>query len=294
MRELDRAQEETLAECLRTLDEGAGIDEVLARYPDHADALRQHLDLRARLLGAQTPDMPASAFEAGRQALLARVAAAPVVTNRSLRELVASPLGGLGLRSPTLARAAAGVALLVLLAGGALGVSAAVGVGKARDALSVLPFVAPSGQGLGDGGVGIGNTPTSVLPGKNAAGTDVPRGTPHGPPTDVPRGTPTPPGQSHRETPHPPTVTPPGQSHRETPHLPTVTPPGQSHRETPHPPTVTPPGQSHRETPRPWTATPHGQPTDVPPRHTPHSGDYPTPPQPTVPTPHSRVQGIGR
>jgi hypothetical protein len=272
MRELDRAQEAVFAECLRILDEGASIDECLTRYPDGAETLRPLLELHARLLASEKPAAPASAYDAGRQALLARVASAPVARKRPLRELVASPLRGRGLRSPTLARAATAAALLVLLAGGALGASAAAGVGKARDALSVLPFVAPSGHGPGDGG--IGSTPTSVLPGQDAAGTDAPRGTPHGPPTDVPRGTPHgPPTDVPRGTPHgPPTDVPRGTPHgpptdvpRGTPHGPptdvpraTHTPPGQSHRETPHPPTVTPPGQSHRQTPQGPRQTPPG------------------------------------
>ena len=170
MRELDKTQEAVLAECLQALDAGASVEDCLARYPQHANALRPYLELRARLLAIEAPQPPATAYAAGRQTLLERLASpAPA---RSRWEAVRETLSGGWLRSP-LARAAVVGAVVFALAGGALGASAAAGVDQAQDVLSTLHIAAPSSQGdqhknpNADQGAsnqddGIGNAPTAA------------------------------------------------------------------------------------------------------------------------------------
>lgn len=146
MNKLTRTQEIALIDCLRALEAGATIEHCLARFPQHASALGPHLELRARLLAIEAPQPPAAAYDAGRQALLARLAA-PSVASRSSRwaALRASLVTGWP-RSP-LPRVAAAAALVLALAGGAVGASAAAGVDRAQDVLSALHVVAPAGQG---------------------------------------------------------------------------------------------------------------------------------------------------
>ncbi|MBI4571608.1 MAG: hypothetical protein HY723_06620 [Chloroflexi bacterium] len=141
MSKLTKSQEAILADCLRAMEAGTGIDACLARFPQHADALRPYLELRARLLAAELPAPHPAAYQAGRQALLNRLVeqkAAPLPT--AAGPWRALGLGWLRLGSPAGRAVAAGLAV-VLLAGGALGASAATGRGPANDILSALRIV---------------------------------------------------------------------------------------------------------------------------------------------------------
>lgn len=162
MMELDETRESALAECLTALDAGADIEACLARYPEHAQALRLYLELRTELLTlGQRPEPPTQAYQAGRLTLLQQVAAPPSQTaGRALvhafglrwklfGEQVRSFAAGRwnGLASP-LARVAAAGAVLLLVGGGALGASAAGGFEPARQVLSALHLVdSPSEEG---------------------------------------------------------------------------------------------------------------------------------------------------
>ncbi len=156
MNELNETQQTILAELLQALDQGADIPACLARYPEHAEALRPYLEFRAGLLATEPPAPAAAAYEAGRQTLLGQLANQGVAAGpsslvhaagirwRQLREQVRGNDGG-GLRrfdSP-LARAGAAGALIFALMGGALGASAAAGFQPAHDVLSALRIVEP-------------------------------------------------------------------------------------------------------------------------------------------------------
>lgn len=229
MNELTEAQEALLAECFRAIEQGADPSEALARYPEHAEALRPYLELRSRLLSLLAPDPSPAQYDAGRQALLARVARpAPVARERALRPAARRPL----------VRFAAAASALFVLALGALSASAAVGVKQAQDVLSVLPFVEPAGDGQAGPNAddGINNAPDAADTGRDNANDRASEGGDNaeeapgagpcipqhvldllpflqplvapeqvcanqdaGPPTDVP-------------TPHGPPITPPGQA----------------------------------------------------------------------------------
>jgi hypothetical protein len=138
--ELTTVQQRALADCLRALDAGNSVQVSLARHPEHAGALRPYLELRARLFAAELPASHPAAYQAGRQALLDRLAGRAVV-----EETAASPLAGLVRRwrsigSPAV-RLAAAAAAIGVLGLGALGAAAAGGVGPGRDVLSALRIV---------------------------------------------------------------------------------------------------------------------------------------------------------
>jgi hypothetical protein len=158
MNELSESQREALIECLAALEAGADIEACLARRPEHAEILRPFLEFRARLLAVDIPAASPAAFQAGREALLERVTAEPVSRARWSPVHVRRPR----LASP-LAQIAAAVAVLILLAGGALGVSAGVGFEPSRDVLSVLPVIdlPPSNEGP-PGGQGAVASPTQA------------------------------------------------------------------------------------------------------------------------------------
>ncbi len=151
MNELSEREQEALIECLAALEAGADVEACLAVRPEHAESLRPWLEFRAQLLGSEVPTPPPAAIEAGREALLGRVAARP-----------APKAGRLPMRfrwarsSSPLARVAAVAAVLVLLAGGALGASAGAGFEPARDVLSALPVIKLASPG---GGTGRDHTP---------------------------------------------------------------------------------------------------------------------------------------
>jgi len=302
MKELDATEQRILADCLRALDQGEGVDDSLARYPEHAEALRPYLELRARLLAIEQPVAPASALAAGRQALLDRLAGAAPAKRRPL---LLEKLSGMiepwfGLSSP-LARTAAAAVLLVLLAGGALGASAAAGVDPARDALSALPFIEPSGEseeaaspnaeeGPGNADEGTGNAPAAATPGQGQADDNASEGGGNGLDNATDNANCVPQGVLDRlpflaqllaDHPVCPTdgtgETEEGQP-TDVPRGPPITPPGQSNGPTPNGPPITPPGQSHRQTPQ-------GPPTDAPPATPPGQSHRQTPQGPPITPP---------
>ena len=77
MDELNETQEAILIECLQAIAGGDNLEACLARYPHDAQTLRPHLALRAQLLALDLPEPPATAYEAGRQALLERLMNSP-------------------------------------------------------------------------------------------------------------------------------------------------------------------------------------------------------------------------
>ena len=277
MKELDATEQRILAECLRDLDRGARVDDCLARFPEHAEALRPYLELRARLLAVDKPAAPASAFEAGRQALLERLAGSPPAKQQQplLERLSRLFDGWRGFSSP-LVRAGAAAALLVVLAGGALGASAAAGVDSARDVLSALPFVEPSGEseeavaspnadeGPGNADDGIGNAPATATPGQGHANDNASEGGGNGLDNAADNANCVPqavldrlPFLAQLLDDHP--VCPSEQT-------------GETQDDHGQP----------TDLPRPTVPTPHGPPTDVP-RGTPASGDHPPTVQPGNP-----------
>jgi hypothetical protein len=130
-----------MAECLQALDAGRREADVLAARPGFAEELSRLLALRNRLGLRPAPEPGPAAFNAGRQALLAAVVRTPAPAGRtSWLEGVRGFAAAGFLRSP-LARVAAASLAVCALAGGALGASAAAGVGQARDALSALHIV---------------------------------------------------------------------------------------------------------------------------------------------------------
>jgi len=165
--ELTTVQQRALAGCLHALGAGDDLEAALARYPEHAGALRPYLELRARLLAAELPAPHPAAYQAGRQALLDRLAGRAVVA-----EAAASPLAALVRRwrrigSPAFRLAAVGAAIGVLGLG-ALGASAAGGVGPGRDVLSALRIVPDEDNDASPDGAGIEDDtaaqPTTLAP----------------------------------------------------------------------------------------------------------------------------------
>ncbi len=133
---LTDSQQEAAIECLAALEAGVDIEVCLERRTEHAESLRPLLELRAQLLASSVPAPPAAAVEAGRDALMERV------TARAESRAGWSRMRLIWARFPSpLARVAAAAAGLVLLLGGALGVSAGAGFEPARNALSTLPVI---------------------------------------------------------------------------------------------------------------------------------------------------------
>ena len=170
--ELSNLQQRALADCLRALDAGASVEASLARHPQHAGALRPLLEMRARLLAAEAPAPHPNDFQAGRQALLDRLAA----PRPALAETAAPPLAALVQRwrsigSPAV-RFAAAAAAIGVLGLGALGASAAGGVGPGRDVLSALRIVPDEDNGASPDGAGVVDgtpQPTALAPGDAGA-----------------------------------------------------------------------------------------------------------------------------
>ncbi len=143
MKDLSKVQETILVEYLQALESGASADDCLARYPEHTEALRPYLELHSRLRTLEAPEPSAAAYTAGREALLARVSGATPTAASRMPVATGGFLAAGWLRSP-LARVAAVGVLLVALAGGALGASAAAGVDQARGVFSALHIVPAS------------------------------------------------------------------------------------------------------------------------------------------------------
>jgi hypothetical protein len=66
------SHDEVLARCLADIEQGAAIDECLARYPDYADELKPLLQLVTQLSPRPRPEMSPAAFARGRVALAAQ------------------------------------------------------------------------------------------------------------------------------------------------------------------------------------------------------------------------------
>ena len=196
MNELNETQETILIECLRAIDGGAAIDECLARYPQHTDALRPYLELHARLQTLDQPEPSAVAYREGRQALLERIARQPQETKRSLAPIFGALSGRVrrfavgGWMQAPLARVAVAGVLLFVLSGGALGASAAGGFQPSRDVLDALGVIedpppdrtdlppqtegdehpdANADEGTENADDGIDNAPIAADPGRDNA-----------------------------------------------------------------------------------------------------------------------------
>lgn len=249
MKKLTKDEEAALIGCLRAMEAGVSSFECLQRFPEHADRLRPHLELYARLHGVEVPAPPAPAVAQGRQALLERLAREPAGPRRPLVRL-------LGWAPSNAARAGAASAVVLVLAAGALGGAAAAGVGGARDAISLLPVIqlndasdnAPEGPDNADDG--IGNAPDDADTGRDHADDAASEGSdnapdelpvPTGLPVDVPAGPPD-------ELPIPTRTPPDGGPPADLP-IPTRTPPDGG-------PPFDPPGGPN--------GVPQGQPPDVP------------------------------
>jgi hypothetical protein len=188
MNDLTKSQEALLAECLEELDAGAPLEECLARRPDDAGELRPYLELRSDMLAAAAPEPSDQAFDAGWRALLGRLndprqperprGLANVFGLRWRKPLMSA----FGIRwkmfDAPLARAGVAVGVLVLVGGGALGVSAASGFEPARDVLSTLRII--DERPAMDEASPPGSLPDATRPDSDAAGA-APQETP--PPT---------------------------------------------------------------------------------------------------------------
>lgn len=146
--ELNHGLENALIECLEAIENGAGLEDCLARYPQLAQELRPNLELRTQMLALELPAPSPAEYEQGRQALLGRLAGEqakqvqPPLVVQGVRwrlDNLLSRFGLNGLATP-MSRAAAAVGALFLL-GGAIGASAAVGFEPSRDVLSALHIV---------------------------------------------------------------------------------------------------------------------------------------------------------
>ena len=151
MTELTETEQTILEEYLESLYAGGDIESCLARHPQHSEALRPFLELNARMFNLDQPEPPADAYEAGKQALLERIAASPSTEGRGglvaafgltwgklSEQIQASVTGGWNRLGSPLARIAAVSALVFALGGGALGASAGFGFQPAREVLSAL------------------------------------------------------------------------------------------------------------------------------------------------------------
>lgn len=107
--------EAVLEECLRSLDRGEQLESALARFPQHEGALRRALDMQMRLDARFR--IPSGVEERGFHRLQAAVEA-PVPTGG--RSMLFAFFGGVP-------KAVAAAIAALLLTGGAMGASAAVG-----------------------------------------------------------------------------------------------------------------------------------------------------------------------
>jgi hypothetical protein len=160
MYELTSEQEAILAECLKAMEEGQGLEACLARFPQDAHALRPYLHMHEELLGTEVPEPTAAMYQSGREALLLAVAGGGASSastmlvgsgaGAGLASLVAAVqrwfAGGVRIAGRPAVPGLAAVALVVLLGGGALGASAAAGFGPAQAVLSSLGMMDPPGD----------------------------------------------------------------------------------------------------------------------------------------------------
>jgi len=114
----DRGVSKILARCLEDVENGRlSAEECLHQHPEHAEELRQYLDLREQLARLQQPQSSPRAQQQGRQQLLTALASQPDqgVPQKMIPNLLSSAI----------AKAIAGVLAGTILLGGAAGASAA-------------------------------------------------------------------------------------------------------------------------------------------------------------------------
>ena len=175
MNELNPEQEAILAECLQAMEGGQGLEACLARFSEQAHALRPFLHLHAEMLEFEPPEPAPFVYQAGREALLARIIDGPAVAaSAGLRTGLAGVAAKIShawtrrrraLRTP--AAQGTAVAVLVLVFGGsALGASAAAGFQPSQDVLSSLGMTKGSDetrpQHVEDDDKGAGVTPNDT------------------------------------------------------------------------------------------------------------------------------------
>ena len=121
--------EERLAECFRLFDETGDVARCLARYPDLSDELTTRLDAFGSLSAMRPPEPPSLSQSSSRRVLQSSLAA-----EQQKRRGI---MGGLAI-----GRVAGALAVLTLLAVGAMGASAASGgvnsPGRVNDVLSAV------------------------------------------------------------------------------------------------------------------------------------------------------------
>ena len=116
MKPIDRQLRQALSECIQAMDSGDDLESCLERYPGRADEMRRHLQLWLDLRASAKPEPNQESVRQGQQRLLATLDG-----DRGRERRMAPFLTATALRA---AAALAGVALLV---GGAAGASAALG-----------------------------------------------------------------------------------------------------------------------------------------------------------------------
>jgi len=115
---MDKKLRKILTECIRDIETGArDVDGCLERHPDRAAELRPHLELWSGLDAASMARPNFAGQQRGHQRLLAAITD---LQKRGERRMIP-------FLTPALAKAAAVLAGVVLLAGGAAGASAALG-----------------------------------------------------------------------------------------------------------------------------------------------------------------------
>lgn len=86
---MNEAMERTLLEALDLLERGASVDDILARYPDEADALRPFLLTATRLAALASQPTVAAQARSRRDFVAAAAQTAPPAPRRALRRLFA-------------------------------------------------------------------------------------------------------------------------------------------------------------------------------------------------------------
>src|SRR5262245_49993290 len=114
---MNRALSNALADCISQMERGAGVDDCLKSHPSFENQLRPHLETWQAVAAGTLAQPSTAALERGRRAMQTALEAAPP----KLTPLTAARL------APGWAVAAAAVAAFMLLLGGAVGASAALG-----------------------------------------------------------------------------------------------------------------------------------------------------------------------
>ena len=136
---MDRKLRKILTECIRDVETGArDIEGCLQRYPDRAVELRPHMEMWSGLDAAAKAQPRSGSQQRGQRRLL--VALSDMEKSREKRMIP--------FLTPALVKAAAVVAGVVLLAGGAAGASAAFGGPNVADeVLTTVGITSDHGDG---------------------------------------------------------------------------------------------------------------------------------------------------